>query len=101
MPISLEEIQSVYSTAPADWTIDLMLINKKIKKREVTILWILPFQLITDWKKSRKQKDRQILGFGQKKEKKMNIRVTVIPIVIDAFGRVAKGLEKRLEELEI
>ena len=29
------------------------------------------------------------------------MKVTVIPIVVDALGTVIKGLKKRLEELEI
>ena len=30
-----------------------------------------------------------------------NMKGTIIPIMIDAFGRVTKGLLKRLEDLEV
>ena len=31
----------------------------------------------------------------------MNIKVTIIPVVTGAFGTVAKGLFKRVEDFEI
>ena len=34
-------------------------------------------------------------------QKLWNMKLTIIPIVIDAFGTVTKGLLKRLEDLEI
>ena len=53
----------------------------------------------------RKWKDRYILELCQRAEphpdkKQTNIRVTVIPTVVDALGTVPKG-KKKLEELEM
>ena len=59
----------------------------------------------------RKQKDRQIVGSCQrallkkkkkkKKKKKGKAKVGMIPIIIDVLVMVMKGLERKLEELEI
>ena len=42
-----------------------------------------------------------ILGPSQRTEKLSNMKVMVIPIVISALGTVPKGLERRLEKIEI
>ena len=53
-------------------------------------------------KNKRKRKDKHIPGPCQRSKKKQwNMKVTVIPIVISALETVSKGLEERLEELEI
>ena len=41
------------------------------------------------------------LDVGREIKKKWNMKVTVIPIVIGAHQTIAKGLIKRLEDLEI
>ena len=38
---------------------------------------------------------------GKKKKKLWNMSVTVIHVVINTFGMILKGLERRLEELKI
>ena len=49
----------------------------------------------------RKRKERQVLGSCQRTKKLLIMIETEIPLVIDAFGTVLKGLERRLKELEI
>ena len=41
------------------------------------------------------------LDFARELKKLRNIQVTIIPIVIGAFGTVTKGLQKELEVLEV
>ena len=50
--------------------------------------------------KEREQKDKY-LDFARELKKLWNIRVTIIPIVIGAFGTVTKGLLKGLKNLEV
>ena len=66
-----------------------MLINKK---KKIASLWILPFRP--------KQKMLYDLNLTRDQEKLMNTKVTVIPIVVRAFGTVSQSMEKRPEELE-
>ena len=47
------------------------------------------------------EKKDKSLNFARKLQKQWNIKVTIIPIVIGAFGTVTKGLLKGLEDLEI
>ena len=75
----------------ASWP-DLALINKR--KRTCHLA---DFAVLTDY---RKQSDRY-LDITRELKKLWNMRVTVIPIVAGALGTFPKGLEKRLEELEI
>ena len=49
----------------------------------------------------RKRKERQVLGPSRELKNLWNIRVTGIPIVIDALGTVPKDLIRDLEELKI
>ena len=51
-------------------------------------------------KKSEKN-DKYLDLARELKKKRWNMRVTIIPIVIGAFGRVPKGLLKGLEDLEV
>ena len=41
------------------------------------------------------------LDFARELKKLWNMQVTIIPIVIGAFGTVTKGLLKGLEDLEV
>ena len=41
------------------------------------------------------------LDLARELKKLWNMQVTIIPIVIGAFGTVTKGLLKRLEDLEV
>ena len=47
------------------------------------------------------EKTDKYLDHVKELKKVRNMRVTVIPIVIEALGTVPKGLEKGMEELEI
>ena len=46
------------------------------------------------------EKIDKFLNLAKELRKLWNMKVTVIPIIVVAFGTVFKGLEKRLEELE-
>ena len=50
--------------------------------------------------KEYKKKDKY-LDLARELEKLQNMEVTIIPIVIDAFGTVTKGLLKDLDDLEV
>ena len=79
---------------------DLILINKKKKKR---ICKIVDFALPADHRiklKEREKKDKY-LDLARELKKLWNMMVTIIPIVIGAFGTVTKGLLKGLEDLEV
>ena len=47
------------------------------------------------------EKKDKYLDFARELKKLWNMMVTIIPIVIGAFGTVTKGLLKRLEDLEV
>ena len=47
------------------------------------------------------EKKDKFLDLARDLKKLWNMKVTIIPIVIDVFGTVAKGLLKVLDDLEI
>ena len=47
------------------------------------------------------EKIDKYLDLARELKKLWNMTVTVVPIMVGALGTVPKGLEKRLEELEI
>ena len=47
------------------------------------------------------KKDKYLDLAGELKKKLCNMKVTIIPIVIGAFGTVTKGLLKGLEDLKV
>ena len=47
------------------------------------------------------EKKDTYLDLARELKKLWNMKVTIIPIVIDAFGTVTKGLLKGLEDLEL
>ena len=71
---------------------DLIIINKK--KRTCKIVDFA--EKLKEWEKKDKYPD-----LARKLKKLWNMQVTIIPIVIGAFGTVTKGLLKGLEDLEI
>ena len=76
---------------------DLIIINKK-KKRTCRIV---DFAVPADHRiklKECKKKDKY-LDLARELKKLWNMQVTIIPIVIGAFGTVTKGLLKGLEDL--
>ena len=79
---------------------DLIIINKKKKTR---ICKIVDFAVPADHRiklKECEKRDKYIDLAGELK-KIWNKKVTIIPIVIGAFGTVTKGLLKGLEDLEV
>ena len=47
------------------------------------------------------EKKNMYLDLGRKLKRPWNMKVTIVPIVIGAFGTISKGLLKGLEDLEI
>ena len=79
---------------------DLIIINKKKKKRTCKIV---DFAIPADHRiklKECEKKDKYLGLAWELKKKNWNMQVTIIPIVIGAFGTVTKGLLKGLEDLE-
>ena len=77
---------------------DLIIINKK--KRTCKIVH---FAVPADHRIKQKEceKKDKYLDFAREMKKLWNMQVTLIPIVIGAFGTVTKGLVKGLEVLEV
>ena len=78
---------------------NLIIINKK-KKR---ICKIVDVAVLADHKRKLKEceKKDKYLDLTRELKKLWNMKVTIIPIVIGAFGTVTKGLLKELEDLEV
>ena len=79
---------------------DLIIINKK-KKTE--ICKIVAFAVLADHRIKLKECEKRdkYLDLARELKKLWNMKVTIIPIVIGAFGTVTKGLLKGLEDLEV
>ena len=78
---------------------DLIIINKKRK-----ICKTGDFAVPADHRiklKECEKRDKYLDLARELKKKKWNMKVTIIPIVIGAFGTVTKGLFKGLEDLEV
>ena len=77
---------------------NLIIINKK--KRNCKIV---DFAVPADHKIKLKEcvKKDKYLDLARELKKLWNMKVTIIPIVIGAFGTVTKGLLKGLEDLEV
>ena len=77
---------------------DLIIINKK--KRTCRIV---DFAVPADHRIKLKEceKKDKYLDLARELKKLWNMKVTIIPIVISAFGTVTKGLLKGLEDLEV
>ena len=78
---------------------DLIIINNK-KKRTCKIV---DFAVPADHRIKLKEceKKDKYLDLARELKKLWNMQVTIIPIVIGAFGTVTKGLLKGLEDLEV
>ena len=77
---------------------DLIIINKKRK-----ICKIVDFAVLADHRiklKEYKKRDKY-LDLALELKKVWNMKVTIIPIVIGAFGTITKGLSKGREDLEV
>ena len=75
-----------------------MIINKK--KR---ICKIVDFAVPADPRINLKESEKKnkYLDFARELKKLWNMKVTILPIVIGAFGTITKGLLKGLEDLEV
>ena len=78
---------------------DLIIINKKKKRTCKTV----DFAVLADHRIKVKECEKRDKYFDLARELKKlwNMQVTIIPIVIGAFGTVTKGLLKGLEDLEV
>ena len=80
------------------WRPDVIIINKKKK-----ICKIVDFAVPADHRMKLKECEKRdkYLDLARELKKLWNMKVTIIPIVIGAFGTVTKGLLKGLEDLEV
>ena len=78
---------------------EIIIINKKKKK----ICKIVDFTVPADHRIKLKECEKRdkYLDLAKELKKLWNMKVTIIPIVIGAFGTVTKGLLKGLENLEV
>ena len=79
---------------------DLIIINKKEKKK---VCKIVDFAVLTDNRIKLKEFEKRDKNHDLAREwkKLWNIKVTIITIVIGAFGTITKGLLKGMEDLEV
>ena len=82
---------------------DFIIINKKKKKKKKKICEIVDFAALADHriKLKKSEKRDKYLDLARELKKLWNMKVTIISIVIVAFGTVTKGLLKGLEDLEV
>ena len=78
---------------------DLIIINKKKK----STCKIVDFAVLADHRIKLKESEKKdkYLDLARELKKLWNMKVIIIPIMIDAFGTVTKELLKGLEDLEI
>ena len=74
-----------------------------IKKKKKKICQIVDFAVLADYRIKLKECEKRdkYLDLARKLKKLWNMKVTIIPIAIGAFGTVTKGLLKGLEDLEV
>ena len=75
---------------------DLIIINKR--KR---ICKIVDFAVLADHRINLKENEKKDKYLARELKKLLNMKVTIVPIVIGALGTVTKGLLKGLEDLEV
>ena len=82
--------------------LDLIIVNKK-KKKKREICKIVDFAVPADHRINLKEceKKDKYLDLARELKKLWNMKVTIVPIVIGAFGTITKGLLKGLEDLEV
>ena len=75
--------------------------NQQKKKKK--ICQIVDFAVPADYRIKLKECEKRdkYLDLARELKKQRNMKVTIIPIVIGAFGTVTKGLLKGLEDLEV
>ena len=82
---------------------DLIITNKKRKKKKKKICKIVDFAVPADHRIRLKECEKRdkYLDHARELKKLWNMKVTIIPVVIGAFGTVTKGLSKGREDLEV
>ena len=82
---------------------DLIIINNNNNNNKKRICKIVDFAVSADHRIKLKEceKTDKYLDLARELKKLWNLQVTIIPIVIGAFGTVTKGLLKGLEDLEV
>ena len=82
---------------------DLIIINKKKKKKKKRICKIVDFAVPVNHRINLKEceKKDKYLDLARELKKLWNMKVTIVPIVIGAFGTITKGLLKGLDDFEI
>ena len=78
---------------------DLIIINNNNKKKRIYKIVDFGVPAARSIKSKESEKKDKYLDLARELEKLWNMKVTIIPIVIGAFGTVTKGLLKRLEDL--
>ena len=73
------------------------------KKKKKKICKIVDFAVLADHRIKLKESEKRdkYLDLARELKKLWNMKVTIIPIVIGAFGTVTKGLLKDLDDLEV
>ena len=86
------------------------LLNKKTrphhnhqKKKKKKIWKVVDFAVLTDYRIKLKESEKRdkYLDLARELKNLWNLKVTIIPFVIGAFGTVSKGLLNGLENLEV
>ena len=80
---------------------DLIIINKKKKKKKKKEREIAKLSANHNIKLRECEKKNKYLDLARELKKLWNMKVTIIPIVIGAFGTVTKELLKGLDDLEV
>ena len=77
--------------------------NNQQKKKKKEICKIVDFAVPADLRIKLKECEKRdkYLDLARELKKLWNMKVTIIPIVIGAFGTLTKGLLKGLEDLEV
>ena len=77
---------------------DLIIINKKKRICKIVDFAVLPDHRI---KLKEREKKEKYLDLARELKKLWNMKVTIVPTVIGAFGTITKGLLKGREDLEV
>ena len=77
--------------------------NQQKNKKQKKICKIVDFAVTADHRIKLKEYEKRdkYIDLTRELKKLWNMKVTIIPIVIGAFGTVTKGLLKGLEDLEV
>ena len=96
-------INSYGTDIPTDHLLSSRILDLIIIKKEKRICKIVDFAVPADNRIKLKECDKKdkYLDLVRELKKLWNMRETIVPIVIGAFGTVTKGLIKGLKDLEV